>query len=80
MPEPDVASRGAASHQRVDCPPVKSTSTGRNAMRAAVVGMVLLCLVSGCTKPPQDVTNSIGMELIEIPAGKFNIGRAKTVS
>ena len=44
-------------------------------MRAAVVVvMVLLCLVSGCTKPPQDVTSSIGMELIEIPAGKFTMG------
>ena len=43
-------------------------------MRAAVVGMVLLCLVSGCTKPPHHVTNSIGMELIEIPAGKFTMG------
>ena len=44
-------------------------------MRAAALGMVLLCIVSGCTKPPQDVTNSIGMELIEIPAGTFMMGR-----
>ena len=51
-------------------------------MRAAVVGMVLLCLVSGCTKAPktvinsktQAITNSIGMELIEIPAGTFTMG------
>ena len=43
-------------------------------MRAAALGMVLLCLVSGCTKAPKDVTNSIGMELIEIPAGKFMMG------
>ena len=59
-------------------------------MRAAVVGMVLLCLVSGCTKnpkapkiiidpPSQTVTNSIGMELIEIPAGNFTIGYGKVV-
>jgi len=40
-------------------------------MRAAALGMVLLCLVSGCTKT---VTNTIGMELIEIPAGTFMMG------
>ena len=40
-------------------------------MRAAVVAMMLLCLVSGCTKAG---TNSIGMELVEIPAGKFTMG------
>ena len=43
-------------------------------MRAAIVVMMLLCLVSGCTKTPQDVTNSIGMEMIEIPAGEFMMG------
>ena len=75
-------------------------------MRAAALGMVLLCLVSGCTKAPKaiidsicqaiidstsktvidstsktvidstskTVTNSIGMELIDIPAGKFMMG------
>ena len=51
-------------------------------MRAAALGMVLLCLVSGCTKAPktiidstsQTVTNTIGMVLIEIPAGKFTMG------
>ena len=46
-------------------------------MRAAALGMVLLCLVSGCTKPPQDVTNSIGMELVSIPKGKFLMGEGK---
>ena len=41
-------------------------------MRAAVVvGMVLLCLVSGCTKTPQPVSDLV---LIEIPAGKFTMG------
>ena len=44
-------------------------------MRAVALGMVLLCLVSGCTKAPKTVINSIGMELIEIPAGKFTMGR-----
>ena len=51
-------------------------------MRAAALGMVLLCLVSGCTKAPktvidsnsQAITNSIGMELVEIPAGQFMMG------
>ena len=51
-------------------------------MRAAALGMMLLCLVSGCTKAPktvinsktQAITNSIGMELIEIPVGKFTMG------
>ncbi len=43
-------------------------------MRAVALGMVLLCLVSGCTKAPKTVINSIGMELIEIPAGKFTMG------
>ena len=41
-------------------------------MRAAALGMVLLCLVSGCTKAPKTVT--IDLELIEIPAGKFTMG------
>ena len=40
-------------------------------MRAAALGMVLLCLVSGCTKSG---TNSIGIVLIKIPAGKFTMG------
>ena len=48
-------------------------------MRAATLGMMLLCLVSGCTKPPQDVTNSIGMELVELPAGKFTMGEGSRV-
>ncbi|PHY03287.1 MAG: hypothetical protein CK530_01900 [Planctomycetaceae bacterium] len=54
-------------------------------MRVAAMGMVLLCLVSGCTKAPktvidstsQTITNSIGMELIEIPAGKVTLGEEK---
>ena len=41
-------------------------------MRAAALGMTLLCLVSGCTKTPQ--INTIGIELIEIPAGDFTMG------
>ena len=41
-------------------------------MRDFFVGMMLLCLVSGCTKTPQ--TNTIGIELIEIPAGEFTMG------
>ena len=50
-------------------------------MRAVVVGMVLLCLVSGCTKAPENVMNymgavpnTIGMYFIEIRAGKFTMG------
>ena len=41
-------------------------------MRAAALGVMLLCLVSGCTKPPKTVT--IDLELIEIPAGMFTMG------
>ncbi|MCX7404774.1 MAG: hypothetical protein NT089_03455, partial [Planctomycetia bacterium] len=44
-------------------------------MLAAALGLMLLCLLSGCTKAPKTVINSIGMELIEIPAGKFTMGR-----
>ena len=42
-------------------------------MRAAVVGIVLLCGITQGAEP-QIATNSIGMELIEIPAGKFRMG------
>ena len=38
-------------------------------MRAAALGMVLLCGIAQGAEP-----NSIGMELIEIPAGKFMMG------
>ena len=38
-------------------------------MRAAVVGVVLLCGLAQGAEP-----NSIGMDLIEIPAGKFTMG------
>ena len=38
-------------------------------MRAAALGMVLLCGIAQGAEP-----NSIGMELIEIPAGKFTMG------
>ncbi len=44
------------------------------AMRAAVVGMMLLCEIAQGAEP-KSVTNSIGMELIEIPAGKFVMGK-----
>ena len=38
-------------------------------MRAAALGMVLLCgIAQGAER------NSIGMEMIEIPAGKFTMG------
>jgi len=40
---------------------------------AAVVGMVLLCGIAQGAEP-KTVTNTIGMELIEIPAGKFTMG------
>ena len=43
-------------------------------MRAAVVGMVLLCGIAQGAEP-KSVTNSIGMELIEISAGKFVMGK-----
>ena len=42
-------------------------------MRAAALGMVLLCGVAQGAEP-KTVTNSIGMGLIEIPAGKFTMG------
>jgi formylglycine-generating enzyme len=42
-------------------------------MRAAVVGMVLLCGITQGAEP-KSATNSIGMELIEIPAGTFTMG------
>ena len=38
-------------------------------MRAAALGMVLLCGIAQGAEP-----NTIGMELIEIPAGKFTMG------
>ena len=44
-------------------------------MRAAALAMLLLCLASGCMKAPKTIINSIGMELIEIPAGNFTMGR-----
>ena len=44
-------------------------------MRSAALAMLLLCLASGCMKAPQTIINSIGMELIEIPAGNFTMGR-----
>jgi formylglycine-generating enzyme required for sulfatase activity len=43
-------------------------------MRAAALAMLLLCLASGCMKATKTIINSIGMELIEIPAGKFTMG------
>ena len=42
-------------------------------MRAAALGMVLLCgIAQGAV--PITVTNTIGMVLIEIPAGEFTMG------
>ncbi len=40
-------------------------------MRVAVVVAAMLFCMAGCSR---SVTNSIGMELIEIPAGKFTMG------
>ncbi|RLT07187.1 MAG: formylglycine-generating enzyme family protein [Planctomycetota bacterium] len=40
---------------------------------AAVVGMVLLCGIAQGAQP-KTVTNTIGMVLIDIPAGKFTMG------
>ena len=42
-------------------------------MRAVVVGMMLLCGIAQGAEP-KTVTNTIGMELIEIPAGEFTMG------
>ena len=42
-------------------------------MRAAALGMVLLCGIAQGAEP-KTVTNTTGMELIEIPAGKFTMG------
>ena len=42
-------------------------------MRAAALGMVLLCGIAQGAEP-KTVRNSIGMELIEIPAGQFMMG------
>ena len=43
-------------------------------MRAAVVlGMVLLCGIAQAAEP-KTVTNTIGMELVSIPKGKFTMG------
>ena len=42
-------------------------------MRAAALGMMLLCGIAQGAEP-KAVTNSIGMELIEIPAGEFTMG------
>jgi len=43
-------------------------------MRGAVVGFVLPLWKWCCTKTSENGRNSIGMELIEIPAGKFTMG------
>ena len=45
-------------------------------MRTAVVGMVLLCGIAQGAEP-KSVTNSIGMELIKISAGKFVMGKER---
>ena len=42
-------------------------------MRAAALGMVLLCGIAQGAEP-KTVTNTIGMKLIEIPAGEFTMG------
>ena len=42
-------------------------------MRAAALGMMLLCGIAQGAEP-KTVTNTIGMELIEIPAGTFTMG------
>ena len=42
-------------------------------MRAAALGMVLLCGIAQGAEP-KTVTNTIGMGLIELPAGKFTMG------
>ena len=42
-------------------------------MRAAALGVVLLCGIAQAAEP-KTVTNTIGMVLIEIPAGKFTMG------
>jgi len=42
-------------------------------MRAVVVVMMMMCGIAQAAEP-KSVTNTIGMELIEIPAGKFTMG------
>ena len=42
-------------------------------MRAAALGMVLLCGIAQGAEP-KTVTNTIGMKLIQIPAGTFTMG------
>ena len=42
-------------------------------MRAAALGMMLLCGIAQGAEP-KTVTNTIGMKLIQIPAGKFTMG------
>ena len=42
-------------------------------MRAVVVGMMMLCGIAQAAEP-KIVTNTIGMKLIEIPAGEFTMG------
>ncbi len=42
-------------------------------MRATALGMVLLCGIAQGAQP-KSVTNTIGMKLIEIPAGEFTMG------
>ena len=48
-------------------------------MRAVVVGIVLLCGIAQGAEP-DTVTNTIGMVLIEIPAGKFTMGEGGEVA
>jgi len=48
-------------------------------MRAVALGMVLLCGIAQGAEP-KSVTNTIGMELIELPAGMFTMGDGSAVA
>ena len=49
-------------------------------MRVAVVVAAMLFCMAGCSRKEiqKSVANSISMELIEIPAGKFTMGSPKS--
>ena len=50
------------------------SSTGDNGMRALVFSIFLLVVSPTFGQQPKEITNSIGMKLVLIPAGTFTMG------
>ena len=75
MPKPDAPSRYRVPRLAYKLTPVTTPSQGNPMRVAVVVAAMFFCMpvfAQGVKLP--SVTNSIGMELIEIPAGKFTMG------